>query len=98
MAAFKKRYCQPLLQLTYCITDRRRYAVQLLSRCAKAAVARNHGYLAVTFNYSGYPMVRELRSESVAADPPARVAGRTPSSWAALMAPLSRRGRSATER
>lgn len=25
------------------------------------AVTRNHGFLAVTFNYSGYPMVRELR-------------------------------------
>jgi len=27
----------------------------------QAAVERNRGYLAVTFNYSGYPMVRELR-------------------------------------
>ncbi|WP_215890998.1 Gfo/Idh/MocA family protein [Acidithiobacillus thiooxidans] len=27
----------------------------------QAAVDRNRGYLAVTFNYSGYPMVRELR-------------------------------------
>lgn len=26
-----------------------------------AAVARNEGFLAVTYNYSGYPMVRELR-------------------------------------
>lgn len=26
-----------------------------------AAVARNRGFLAVTYNYSGYPMVRELR-------------------------------------
>ncbi|MBS1159859.1 MAG: oxidoreductase [Proteobacteria bacterium] len=25
------------------------------------AVQRNHGFLAVTYNYSGYPMVRELR-------------------------------------
>lgn len=25
------------------------------------AVGRNHGFLAVTYNYSGYPMVRELR-------------------------------------
>lgn len=31
-------------------------------RLIEAAVARNHGYLAVTFNYSGYPMVRELRN------------------------------------
>lgn len=31
--------------------------------CAQvdAAVRRNNGYLAVTFNYSGYPMVRELQ-------------------------------------
>lgn len=27
----------------------------------QAAVKQNQGYLAVTFNYSGYPMVRELR-------------------------------------
>lgn len=27
----------------------------------QAAVQRNRGFLAVTFNYSGYPMVRELR-------------------------------------
>jgi len=30
-------------------------------RHIQGAVDRNHGYLAVTFNYSGYPMVRELR-------------------------------------
>jgi predicted dehydrogenase len=28
----------------------------------KEAVAKNDGYLAVTYNYTGYPMVRELRS------------------------------------
>lgn len=31
-------------------------------RLIEEAVQRNRGYLAVTFNYSGYPMVRELRS------------------------------------
>jgi predicted dehydrogenase len=30
-------------------------------RSIGAAVARNTGFLAVTYNYSGYPMVRELR-------------------------------------
>ncbi|WP_084594007.1 Gfo/Idh/MocA family protein [Arhodomonas aquaeolei] len=30
-------------------------------RSIQAAVDRSEGYLAVTFNYSGYPMVRELR-------------------------------------
>lgn len=34
-----------------------------MQECAQieSAVKRNSGYLAVTFNYSGYPMVRELR-------------------------------------
>lgn len=30
-------------------------------RAIEEAISRNNGYLAVTFNYSGYPMVRELR-------------------------------------
>jgi len=30
-------------------------------RAINGAVRRNRGYLAVTYNYSGYPMVRELR-------------------------------------
>ncbi|UST56064.1 histidine kinase (plasmid) [Comamonadaceae bacterium OTU4NAUVB1] len=60
-----------------------------------ARVARHDPYVNAV-----QAMVRELRGEAgaTAADGASRLPGRTPSSWAALVAPLSRRGRRARER
>jgi pilus assembly protein CpaE len=58
-----------------------------------ARVARNDPYVNAV-----QAMVRELRDDSAVAGGGARAPGRTSSSWAALVAPLSRRSRRSKER